>query len=875
MRFCRKIGAVFSLLLVVVSIIGTCNVFADFTPSSENENVDILTGLGVINTERSDAYDADQYMNRQEFMGALGRLFDIYNTDNTQIFDDVPASIENFSYINAAYNLGIISGYEDNQFHPYDNILYSHAVKCILYAAGYREYIKLIDDESLVKSLQLSGLGKGLSYNPSQPMKRREMADLLVNALDVPIMPPEYIPSNKINANTTLSKTKTVMTECLKVSKIEGIVNADKSTNIHNSLDSGLSENKIIIDTVECEYTEDTDLLGQYVTAYLKYDDSMGIYKVLYIFSTKKNEVTTLPYNDFSFSGGKIVYSPDGGKEIKYTLSDGAVVIYNGKFIGAVGTKYIDESDFNITSGYAVLIDNDNDRKIDVVKLIEYENVYVSRINMDEKAVYDGNSDQVIKFDDSDREYKFYYNNKETVFEKISNENVLSIVKSRDGELVTVYISDTYITGTVNLTSENKVTIDDDEYVVSAKYLNLANDGRLKKLDVRTCGTFYLNIENEIVAFKSGRTENYGYIVSLYPYDTNEENALVKLYTDDGEFRSYEFADVVSFVNGETSTKIRESEVCSKLSMYDVIKFRLNDDGQINTVENAKLSADYSSKAFNKHVEKSELEFHLDTFGAKYFLDDTTIVLNVPDPDSELDLKDVRNYSTTRNFRGGLRYIVDIYGMDEFRRAKVIVHYRTSQGGEFSTGYSHPLAVEKANMEYIDGEVLYKISGYQQNSKKIIYAEDLNALEDTTVPSAAPWLIGDFKVSDIKFGDIIQYNLNGRNQLAQYRVLFRPSVDVNYSEKWTNSGEITDNYLRAHMYTAFSEIKAINNKEFVYATPGGGEKVSVIENATTISIVDMAEKTVSPAIVQDIMVGDKVFVMITYDRVYAMFIYRY
>ena len=874
MKFCTKIKSIFSLLLVV-SVISTYNVCADYAPPSGNENLDILTGLGIINTERSDSYDADQYMSRQEFMGALGRLFDIYKTENVQIFDDVPASIESSCYINAAYNLGIISGYENNQFRPYDTIVYLHAVKCILYAAGYGEYIKLVDDTSFVKSLQLSGLGKGLTYSPSHPMKRREMADLLVNALDVPVMPPEYISSNISFPDGNLSKTKTVMTERLKVSKIEGIVNANQFTNIYSNLDSGLSENKIIIDTLECEYKGDTDFLGQSVTAYLKYDDSIGVYKVLYIFPTKKNNITILSYDDFSYSNEKIVYSPDEGRDVKYTLSDGAVVLYNGKFIGSVGTKYIDESSFNIISGYAVLIDNDNDRKIDVVKLVEYDNVYVSRINMDEKTVFDGNSGQVIKFDDSDYEYKFYYNNKETVFEKISNENVLSIVKSRNGKLVIVYISDKYITGTITKTLENKVTIDDDEYVVCSKYLALANDGKLKNLDLRTCGTFYLNTENEIVAFKSGRTENYGYIVHLYPYDINDEKAVIKLYTDDGVFKNYEFADTVSYINGETSKRIRDSEVYSKLSVYDVIKFRLNDESEINRIENAELSSDYSSKVFNKHVAKSDLEFHLDTFGAKYFVDDTTIVLNVPDPDSELDLKDVRNYSTTRNFRGGLRYTVDVYDMDEYRRAKVIVNYRTSQGGELSTGYSHPLAIEKSNMEYIDGEVFYVISGYQQNSKKIVYVEDPNIPEDTGVPSAGPWLIGDFKAGDLKFGDIIQYNLNGKNYLGQYRVLFRPRIDVTYSEKWTNSAEITDNYLRAHMYTAFSEIKAINNKEFVYETPNGGEKVSVVDNGTSISIVDMDEKTVSPAVPQDIMVGDKVFVMITYDRVYALFIYRY
>jgi hypothetical protein len=59
-------------------------------------------------------------------------------TDDTQHFSDVPADHAFFAYVETAYSRGLISGYSDGTFRPFNNITRGQVAKVVVLAAGWQ-----------------------------------------------------------------------------------------------------------------------------------------------------------------------------------------------------------------------------------------------------------------------------------------------------------------------------------------------------------------------------------------------------------------------------------------------------------------------------------------------------------------------------------------------------------------------------------------------------------------------------------------------------------------------------------------------------------------------------------------------------------------
>lgn len=105
-------------------------------------------------------------------------------------FNDIPQSHWAIKYINIAKELGIADGDENGNFKPEDEITYNEIIKMIVYVLGYSPMADArggYSNDYFMVATQL-GITKSLSIKNERVASRNDVAILISNALDIPIM---------------------------------------------------------------------------------------------------------------------------------------------------------------------------------------------------------------------------------------------------------------------------------------------------------------------------------------------------------------------------------------------------------------------------------------------------------------------------------------------------------------------------------------------------------------------------------------------------------------------------------------------------------------------------------------------------------------
>ena len=105
-------------------------------------------------------------------------------------FNDVPQNHWAIKYINVAKGLGIVEGDENSNFKPEDEITYNEIVKMIVHVLGYSPMADTrggYPNGYLMVATQL-GVTESLSIKNEGVASRNDVAILISNALDIPIM---------------------------------------------------------------------------------------------------------------------------------------------------------------------------------------------------------------------------------------------------------------------------------------------------------------------------------------------------------------------------------------------------------------------------------------------------------------------------------------------------------------------------------------------------------------------------------------------------------------------------------------------------------------------------------------------------------------
>lgn len=825
------------LCLSSVAAAGNGTKFSDITDDKiYSSAVKTLNLMGVINGYEDGTFKPDQNVTRAEFTAMLMRTLKLGSAGSKSAaelpFTDIDDNDSSINWaipnINTAYGMGVINGYEDGTFRPTANVAYEEAVKMIVCTLGYgadvdvsvtpwySNYITIATQIGATKTASKIG-------SAETPASRACIAQLLYDSLEVKLV--------ENNSRTD----KTILNDYLGYTKCTGVIYSNDITSLSYP-DINLRENEIQI--YAKEPNSSSYELHTYNTDDMTLKNYIG-YEVEFYYSSDGSDYRTLMFcvvrdtEPFKLNASNVEKSGSTNTQIKYyenredkkeksiNLESDNVVIYNGKLYGSNGSSSRFDMSMIPDVGELTFIDSDNNGRYDVVEINAYEIYYVSSKAASTYEIIDNvvravehPDDKTLRLDiSSDRNLSIVNKNgAEVNFSSIAVGNIICVARSNGngGEVITkaVVLTDK-ATGTVTARSDNKITISGKEYYYSeaAPWLN---GGELSEPQMQDNGTYYLDINGDLVAYsKNAVNENvkYGYIQGYSTSGSFDDEAEFLVLTSTGT-SEYIKTYKNTRINGETyatgsdvinrlhETARNQNSGSGKEAIQQLVKYSTRTSGgktvfdNIYTagsvdkgaeVVNDKLTILASVTADDPAVYNSSTKVL--TVGSTKINVSSAKVISVPDDRSEYSDFGAKTYSSV--FKNNGSYNVEVFDVSATNSAKIVVVYGIDNSQKVDS--SSPVYVlkerstSKDNMEQIEG---YKSSG---SSAKGSFTELVSDESDRkTVNSLRE---GDiFRAGTDKEGNTlieaenIIYKVNDSNSFGIYRDNNEVEQDIHKAE---------------------------------------------------------------------------------------------
>lgn len=719
----------------------------------ESEN--LLRSLGIINEE----VEYTKTVTRGEMAKYVTSLLKEteFAVSYRGIFADVPENNEYALYIEHLANKGIIKGDGNFNFRPDDKLLYDHAVVMIINALGYgvledigSTYYTWANKYNLYKNLVCE-----FDY-----VNTGDLLVLMENALYADLMSRDAYGGEKqyiVTENTLLST-------LYKIRYIDGVIVKNDVTYLWSASDvdsKTIAVNTGELNNLEIEVSDPLKTaydLGKRARVYYKFDADNYEYvyhRVLESNNILKVELKFIDSLKTSSSNVTMDYLYQGTEIKSAKISSNAYIIYNG----AAYKNSLENLEFlKSMPGYIELIDNNSDKKYDVLNITAYESIIVDEIILKDSIITDKyDKSKIIDFDKDKFTRVVIYdkNGNITSSDKIISGNIVSVAKSDTfgGEnCIELRISDNVKTG--------KITDVYSDYGVTELQLDnidkfyLSDRAFLSSYNVNSFVMVYLDAFNNIVYLKSdyGRNMQYGVALKTVIRNTgNSEYVIMKMLTPDGFVSEMKLADKVKvdgvFYKDDPQNVYKKLKIVKTKSdgfkISDdviVVRFQTNEDNEIKIID-THLSGAGSSKEDTLELLANDTYVAStgNILGWSYPVSSDAIALHI----TSRDYSDVDLY--TYNFAGaslsaGTAYSTAVFKSDpESRYADFIVILRGGVG--LNTSY---YVVEKVSMVYNEEKDcgMYKVKGYNKGVYEEFWIDDANS-----------YTLG---LKDLKCGDIIR-----------------------------------------------------------------------------------------------------------------------
>lgn len=741
-------------VILALSVVLSCN--AAFASN-------ILNGLGINNIS-----ETDELVTRAGFAEAVAIILNGGTAPAPcgGVFTDVGAAHEHSGSVYYIYNMGLISGYGDSRFGPDDALYSEQAVKILVSALGYdviaaskggypTGYIAVAQSIDLLDGLVIES-GKALDgYTASVLMENAAACDMLIQT------------GFGDDESYSTIEGRTLLTEYMHLKKVEGIVKDNGITSLTGN--SAVGDGMVVIGTkvFKCGDSGAELMLGASVEAYVT-DDSSTYQTIKYIAYSDECIVDRIPAknliaDDATFSHTNIVYNDIYGAEKNALVSADADYIYNGK---AFPDFTVGDLDFEF--GEIVLIDNDGNKRYDVVMIKNAEIVVLDAVNLDTETIYDKNNASPIVLKSKDN-VTIVKDGEISDYESLNEWDILNVYQSKDKQYIEIDASSRKIEGTIGeITSIGTVA-------VNGELFNVNTDSLRQKLELGSEYVLCIDATGNIAAIMndvSSKTK------AAYFLDARVESGLdgslsIRLFTEEGNFKTFSFADKAS-IDNKTLTGTTGAGTLSEADARDYLKtnadgalvlYELNSKKLINKItlpigKNEYTFNDESESRFRVDYDTDPLEYtrgiqyrsEQSSFEGKLNLANTTKVFVVPDDHGDEEAFEVCYPSDiTRNGR----YFAKGYsvGIPDGRSEYVVYPPLTTEN--IFTDDSPLFVVESVSAIVTDdGENRQRITGYSRTGK----VEYLSAQEDT-FSSVDPGDIIEIPVSLGKKGTIGEYNI--------------------------------------------------------------------------------------------------------------------
>ena len=661
-------------------------------------------------------FNPDDNVTRAEFAQILMKTLKLDSASQAYtpagLFTDVPTNEWYAAPVEIGAGIGAIKGYGDGTFGPDNNVLGTEAVKMMTYACGHDITAEANGGypAGYMATAQQIGLLKGISsIDFSQPMTRGQAAVLCANTLKVD-MKKKISEGDKIIYEQI--KDVNLLSEKHDVYKAEGVLSANDVTSMWEA--STLREGYVQIEygsnsgIYKAGETTIADAIGQYIRAYYRYDEDLDESTVIsYEVLANRNEKTDVDLSDidyYSVSSTKLEYWKDKDNDSRTTdirFAETPSIIFNGasRTENASITETFAQIKNEGLSGEVSFLDYDGDGKVDVLNIMAYDTVVVSRIDTKkyiinkEDGTYEGDSKVTVDIESSNMTAKIVdADGDEIEFSDIAKGDILSIAKSDPGarEYAFIKVCNDTVEGEITEigTDDDKfvLTIDGERYEVTDSYMyyitkgagiNVSSDQL--KIKVGASGEFYLDSFGRIAYDKiSGVSSDalFGFLRSYAVGKGTDDSLLFRIFVD-GEYMDKSAAGKVE-LDGTTYKNTAELQAALNASIAEVNKhsqfypndkdslgyyqmtpmlFELDSNDKIRKIDTPYRAAGESEYTLQMVAEKDTIDFATDVVylkgssslqGTKYKVLDSTQVISIPNNYSDVDnLKKIQTMKGT------------------------------------------------------------------------------------------------------------------------------------------------------------------------------------------------------------------------------------
>lgn len=439
-------------------------------------------------------------------------------------FVDVGIEHNAVEEINCLYDLGYVSGVNVYNYAPDRNITYAEALSVIVNAYGYKYEAQKNDNwqNGILNVAYDLDLLDGVSCDINEAVQKAGLLKILDNALEADVRVIGF--DGKLENVAAVERFYDIYT-------VKGIMTGNNITTLTQKNDEN-EESVIYIEEKRYVCNQDySSLLGREVKCYYKEAD--GELMGLYVEQTKKNESISLIGDDIQgCNETQILYSDDSGR-LKKVSVENPKVIYNG----VAYTGYGQMSSIVFSNTDVELLDNDGDRKYEVIFITEYVDYLVSSVDLKKGIIYDGVNNRQEDLNSDSYDVCIYDENGEKItVQQIEEDVVLSVAKSKNTSgtvLKTAYVVKNTVSGKVTSIS------DDLGYKISEVYYKKSPSCTQNILLGQNIKA-YIGKSGKIVARTIENEDGmFAVLFKTYEDPDAEDRVRMRFFTQNGDFEDY------------------------------------------------------------------------------------------------------------------------------------------------------------------------------------------------------------------------------------------------------------------------------------------------------------------------------------------------
>ncbi len=835
----------------------------------------MLLGLFCVNSVATEVYNDES---RLETLKGLG-IVRGYEEEN-KFFDTMSKSTFINFLLNMAYDNKYTSEYSEDALKTAeamgiidssssvsasDTLKGEEAVKMAMCLLGYKELCLKMGGYPMgytTKAMKI-GLTKGVEINDEE-MSVDEAYKLLYNAISVGIAEVDGFKTGEDNMHYYSEyEDVTVLMAYRSIYEIDGIVTANHTSDIYGERTAKVGyvmiDGKIYKDSNGILY----DKLGQRVTAFVQRIEG-NEFNVIYAKNHFKSEIVEIDTENIDSVSPNIrsieYYENDSSvRAKKVSIKASVSLLYNNM----IYSDYSSE-DFYAPDGKVILIDNDGDKVIDVIKLNVYKVMIVSSVsptNMlinNEYTKFENVMEnlELEKYNSENDNISFFLEGEKVSINDVQTGDVLSVFESKSGENKNIEIHITRDKSTVTVTGYNgknkEIMAEDVVFELSDTYLkaNVKGENFAQTITPVRKYELYLDVNGKVVGAKvAGDTElNYGYLrkAVLLSGGMDSEFAL-RLFCADGEWRNITLCDKVKVNDrGRLTAEMTKAEADNNIG--NIIGYELDNTGKIKHIEFPVLYPEDVNEerlTMTRNEEGRSWRYNNTSFDSYHFMTGDTVVFVIPSEELENeDLYDIGNnysFSTDEKITSYTGYGVDEFGFLD------IALVRRDKSTSKKVGYSL----------YFVREIGAAVDGEGTVTPQITVAS--STYLGLSIPAESEELI-----ANINPGDIVRIHVNAKGYIDNVEKMY------NIADK-----EIPDTPADLHTYTTVKGklIKADAQGERILIE-GSRRTALKVEKSVPVMIYDVKRDELKAGSTSDLTKDDYVIADISKSKVIGIYIYR-